>query len=112
MKFNKIPKQSGWTLRDQDNEIVPNADDVRKFYNIMISEPDEFIVLTSPDAINDVRFVQAVKSGAEMVELELGMSDGELLGRECGENEALTAFEEYFAGNYTPDLHKFAPVKF
>lgn len=114
MKFNKIPKQDGYTLENQNSAITArNVDDVRKYYDIMVSEPDEFIVLTSPDVINNVRFVQATKRGVDSgVELELGMSDGELLGRECGETEALSAFEEFFSGTYMPDLHKFAPVEF
>ncbi len=114
MKFNKIPKQDNYTLENQDGAIIANSlDDVRKYYTIMLEEPDEFIVLTSPDVINSVRFVQATKRGVDSgVELELGMDDGELLGRECEENEALLAFEEFFAGNYTPDLSKFDPVRF
>lgn len=115
MKFNKIPKQNGYTLENQDGAITAKSlDDVRGYYTIMLDEPDEFIVLTSPDVINNIRFVQATKRGVDggLVELELGMGDGELLGRECEDSEALSAFEEFFAGNYMPDLKKFSPVKF
>ncbi len=115
MKFNKIPKQNNYTLENQDGALIAkSADDVREYYDIMLEDPDQFIVLTSPDVINDVRFVQATRRGTDgnMIELEIGMGDGELLGRECGETEALSAFEEFFAGNYTPDLKKFSPVKF
>ncbi len=115
MKFNKIPKQDGWTLENQNGGIRPKSvDDVREYYTIMLDDPDEFIVLTSPDAINHVRFMQATRRGTDcgLVELEIGMDDGELLGRDCKQTEALSAFEEFFSGNYTPDLKKFSPVRF
>lgn len=80
MVFEKIPKQNGYTLQNQEQTLKKfGVDEIKDYLEDVYYTPDQFLVLTSPEAQNKVRYVQTSYNNEEdeiVVELGVDEEDG------------------------------------
>ena len=76
---------------------------------------EEFIVLSAPEEINGISFLQAARYGDEdEISLQAGvMTDGkpDVMEKTASKEECLKVFRRYFKYGETPDLSGFEPLK-
>lgn len=106
----------GYTLRNQERELYNvTLKDINEFTNIMAEDNNEFIVLSAPEEINGITFLQASRYGDEdEISLQAGvMIDGkpDVMEKTASKKECLDVFTKYFKYKETPDLSGFTPLK-
>ncbi len=112
--FEKVRPQPGFTLRNQESELTDFRDiDIKEFLADMFHSPDQFVVLTAPQAQYHVCFVQACTHNGE-IEVEIGM-EGEgthLFYKMCIEEECYRIFLDYYENTFIPKMEEYKPVEF
>ncbi len=113
--FEKVAPQSDFTLENQDGlRHVDSEADIHRFFDIMLEDEEQHMILTSPAAIAGVRYVQAVRSG-EQIEVEIGIEKGGgtcLYFKMCEPRAARNIFLDFYHGCFAPDWKEYAPVRF
>ena len=117
MVFEKIPKQKGYTLRNQEQTLTNfGAEKIKDYVEDVYYTPDQFLVLTSPEAQNKVRYVQTCYNNEEdKIEVELGIDEEDgihLVYKMCSLEECIDIFTNFFNNKFQPDLKEYRPVKF
>ena len=70
--FQKVKTQQGFTLENQEGKLADFRDtDIEHYLSDMFITPEQFVILTAPEARNKVRYVQACTHDGE-IEVELG----------------------------------------
>ena len=71
--FKKMKPKQSFKLRNQESELTDFTEiDVEYYLEDMYVTPDQFVVLSAPEAQHKVRFVQACTHDGE-IEVELGI---------------------------------------
>lgn len=112
--FKTVEPQKGFTLRNQENELTDCADiDIEYYLEDMYVTPDQFVVLTAPEAQYKVRFVQACTHDGE-IEVELGIEENgtHLYYKMCSQEECYRVFLDFYDGMFDPDMSEYRPVEF
>lgn len=112
--FKTVEPQKGFTLRNQEGELTDCADiDIEDYLADMFVTPDQFVVLTAPEAQYKVRFVQAcIHDGA--IEVELGMEENgtHLYYKMCSQEECCRVFLDFYDGMFDPNMSEYRLVEF
>ncbi len=112
--FEKTSPQPGFTLRNQEGELTDFRDiDIEDYLADMFDSPDQFVVLTAPQAQHNVRFVQACTHDGE-IEVEIGI-EGEgthLFYKMCTEEECFRIFLDFYENTFIPKMEEYKPVEF
>lgn len=112
--FKTIEPEQGFTLRSQDSELTDFRDiDIEDYLTDMFVIPDQFVVLSAPEARRKVRFVQACTHDEE-IEVELGIEENgtHLYYKMCSQEECYRIFLDFYDGVFDPDMEKYEPVEF
>lgn len=106
--FQKMKPQQGFTLRNQESELADFRDiDIENFLTDMFESPDQFVVLSAPQAQNKVRFVQACTHDGEIE--EKGTC---LFYKMCSEEECYRIFLDFYDNTFIPKMEEYKPVEF
>lgn len=101
-------------LENQNGALFSfNEADIEFLLEDMFTDEDQFVTLTSPSAVNKVRYVQACMHD-EGVELQLGIEEmnTHLIHKVCSEEECKAVFLDFFRGCFMPKANEYAPVQF
>ncbi len=117
MVFEKIPKQNGYTLQNQEQTLKKfGVDEIKDYLEDVYYTPDQFLVLTSPEAQNKVRYVQTSYNNEEdeiVVELGVDEEDGiHLVYKMCSMEECIDIFTEFFENRFQPQWNEYQPTPF
>lgn len=117
MVFEKIPKQNGYTLKNQEGTLKKfGAEEIVDYVKDAYYTPDQFLVLTSPEAQNKVRYVQTCYNNEEdEIEVELGIEEEDgihLVYKMCSIEECTNIFIDFFKNEFRPQLEEYQPVRF
>ena len=112
--FKAVEPRQGYTLRNQENELTDFRDiDIEDYLADMFVTPDQFVVLTAPEARNKIRYVQACTHDGE-IEVELGIEEEgtRLYYKMCSEEECYRIFLDFYENRLVPDMAEYKPVEF
>ena len=112
--FKTVETQQGFTLRNQESELADFRDiDIEDYLADMFVTPDQFVVLTAPEARNKIRYVQACTHDGE-IEVELGIEENgtHLFYKMCSEEECYRIFLDFYENKLVPDMAEYKPVEF
>ncbi len=112
--FKTVEPHQGFILRNQENELTDFRDiDIEDFLADMFVTPEQFVVLTAPEAQNKIRFVQACPHDGE-IEVELGIEGGgtRLFYKICSEEECYRIFLDFYENRLFPRMEEYKPVEF
>ncbi len=116
--FQKMPVQDCFTLENQDEVMeVESEEDIYDFYDIMLNDFDQYIILTSPDAINGIRFVQSRqindKNGEVEVEIAVETKNAvNLYYKIFNEENGIDVFLDFYCGRFVPNMKEYKAVEF
>ena len=112
--FQKVKSQQGFTLENQERKLTDFRDiDIEDYLADMFVTPDQFVILTAPEAQNKVRYVQACTHDGE-IEVELGIEEEgtRLYYKICSQEECIRIFLDFYEGGLVPNMREYKPVKF
>ena len=112
--FENVGRMDSFTLRNQNGALFTfNDADIDFLLEDMFEDVDQFVTLTSPVAVNKIRYVQACMCD-EGVEVQLGIEEKRtrLVHKICTRNECLEIFQTFFEGEFAPKLEEYSPVEF
>lgn len=112
--FQKVKTQQGFTLENQEGKLADFRDtDIEHYLSDMFITPDQFVILTAPEAKNKVRYVQACTHDGE-IEVELGIEEEgtRLYYKMCSEQDCCRIFLDFYDGRLVPDMKEYKPVEF
>ena len=112
--FKAVEPHQGFTLRNQEYELTDFRDiDIEDYLADMFVTPDQFVVLTAPEARNKIRYVQACTHDGE-IEVELGIEENgtRLFYKICSEEECYRIFLDFYENRLVPDMAEYKPVEF
>ena len=112
--FKAVEPHQGFTLRNQEYELTDFRDiDIEDYLADMFVTPDQFVVLTAPEARNKIRYVQACTHDGE-IEVELGIEENgtHLFYKMCSEEECYRIFLDFYENKLVPDMAEYKPVEF
>ena len=112
--FQKVKRQQGFTLENQEGKLTDFRDvDIEDYLSDMFVTPDEFVILTASVAQNKVRYVQACIHDGE-IEVELGIEEEgtRLYYKMCSEEECYRIFLDFYEDRFIPDMREYKPVEF
>lgn len=112
--FEKVKDQQGFTLENQEEKLTDFMDlDIEDFLEDMFATPDQFVVLTAPEAQNKVRYVQACADD-DGIEVEIGIEEeGTVLYYKiCSEEECRRIFFSFYNNMFVPNMDEFELVEF
>jgi len=112
--FQKEEPRQGFTLRNQERELADFRDiDIEEYLEDMFVSPDEFVVLTAPEAQQKVRYVQACTHDGE-IEVELGIEEEgtHLYYKMCSQEECYRIFLDFYENRFIPKMEEYKPVEF
>lgn len=116
MVFRNMEKQEGFTLRNQEQELRHfGTGEIEAFLEDMLVTPDQFVVLTAPEARNQIRYVQACLQKDGTVETEIGIESADgtrLYGKQCEDEECVRIFLDFFENRLAIDREEYQPVRF
>lgn len=102
-------------LRSQNEEISDcKKEDICLFLERMFKEWDEFVVLTPPQSIERVQFIQAAQA-SNGIRVELGIEKNgrcELFYKIYSCDDCLVVFLDFYCEGKIPALQDYQPVKF
>ncbi len=116
--FQKMPAQNWFTLENQDGVLeVESEDDIYDYYDIMLDDFDQYIILTSPDSINGIRFVQSRQTNDENgeVEVEIAVETKNAVNlyyKIFNEENGIDVFLDFYRGEFVPDMKEYKAVEF
>lgn len=112
--FQKVKTQQGFTLENQEGKLADFRDtDIEHYLSDMFITPEQFVILTAPEARNKVRYVQACTHDGE-IEVELGIEEEgtRLYYKMCSEQDCCRIFLDFYDGRLVPDMKEYKPVEF
>ncbi len=112
--FEKVRPQQGFTLENQERKLIEIEDiDIENYLEDMFTSPDEFVILTAPEAQCKVRYVQACMHDGE-VEVELGIEENgtHLYYKMCTQEECYRIFLDFYDNVLIPKMEEYKPVEF
>lgn len=112
--FQIVGKQNGFKLENQYGTRKEFRDvDIEDYLEDMFVPPEQFVILSAPEALHKVRFVQACVQ-KNRIEVELGIEeDGtHLVYKLCSEEECMRIFLDFFENEFIPDMEEYKPVEF
>lgn len=112
--FRIIGKQNGFKLENQNRSMKEFRDvDIEDFLKDMFVSPEQFVILSAPEALHKVRFVQACVH-KDRIEVELGIEEGgtRLVYKLCSEEECIRIFLDFFENAFIPGMEEYKPVEF
>lgn len=112
--FQKVKSQQGFTLENQERKLTDFRDvDIEDYLEDMFVTPDQFVILTAPEAKNKVRFVQVCTHDGE-IEVELGIEEEgtRLYYKMCSEEECCRIFLDFYENRLVPNMREYKPVQF
>ena len=112
--FQKVKTQQGFTLENQEGKLADFRDtDIEHYLSDMFITPDQFVILTAPEARNKVRYVQACTHDGE-IEVELGIEEEgtRFYYKMCSEQDCCRIFLDFYDGRLVPDMKEYKPVEF
>lgn len=109
-------KEEQFVLENQVGPVEdPTKDDVTAYLDSMFNDPDQFVTLTLPRAVNGVRFVQACLIGQNPV-VQLGLEKGgktQLVEKTCStSSECVEIFHLFYDYGIVNNISDYSPVKF
>lgn len=112
--FQNVNPQQGFTLENQEGKLTDIRDiDIEDYLQDMFDSPDEFVILTAPEAQNQVRYVQACTRDGD-IEVEIGI-EGEgtrLYYKMCSQEECYRIFLDFYDNIFIPEMDEYKPVEF
>lgn len=112
--FQKVKAQQGFTLENQDGKLTDFSDiDIEKYLENLFITPDQFVILTAPEAQYKVRYVQACTHD-EGIEVELGIEEEGtcLYYKMCSQEECRRIFLDFFDNIFIPGMDEYKLVEF
>jgi len=112
--FQKVKAQQWFTLENQEGKLTDFKDiDIEGYLEDMFITPDQFVILTAPEAQNKVRYVQACTHDGE-IEVELGVEENgtHLYYKMCSREECCRIFLDFYDNVFTPKMEEYKPVEF
>ncbi len=112
--FEKAKPQLGFTLENQEGKLTDIRDiDIEEYLEDMFVSPDQFVILTAPQAQNKVRYVQACTHDGE-IEVEIGIEEEgtHLYYKMCTQEECYRIFLDFYNNVFTPKMKEYKPVEF
>lgn len=112
--FEKVKIQQGFTLENQAGKLTDIEDiDIEYYLEDMFVSPDQFVILTAPQAQNKVRFVQACTHDGE-IEVEIGIKEEgtHLYYKMCTQEECYRIFLDFYDNVFIPKMEEYKPVEF
>ena len=109
-------KGEAFTLENQNGRIEdPAKSDLAEYLQCLFSDPDQFVTLTQPKAVNGIRFMQACLVNGEPV-VQLGLEEGgktRLVEKTCASNaECEAIFYLFYDYSSVKDVRDYTPVQF
>ncbi len=113
VKVDLILKQNSFSLENQDgknNEI--ESIDIEYGLQGLFNHKNQYIILTSPDIQNNIRFVQACMIN-NSVEVQILYQDTtpQLLYKLCSQEECWRIFLDFYDSVFIPNLKEYKPVQ-
>ena len=109
-------------LENKDRKIILESGnkqydiyDIHQCVEIMLDDTEQFVVLCAPEAIENIRYVQAISLDDGTVPVQIGIETKRgttIYVKICDEEECFRIFEDFFLGKFKPDMNEFKPVKF
>ncbi len=112
--FQTEKPRAGFTLRNQDTELTDFRDvDIEDYLADLFVTPDQFVVLSAPQAQYKVRFVQACTHEGE-IEVELGIEENgtRLYYKMCSQEECYRIFLDFYENRFIPQMKEYRAVEF
>lgn len=112
--FQKVKAQQGFTLENQDGKLIDFSNiDIEKYLENLFITPDQFVILTAPEAQYKVRYVQACTHD-EGIEVELGIEEEGtcLYYKMCSQEECRRIFLDFFDNIFIPRMDEYKLVEF
>ena len=114
---------NNFILGNQDGEIgikeKIDIGDIYEYVTIMLEDSYQFIKLCAPEAIENIRIVQACLIDEDVVNIEVGIesgkeSDDDIIFYQsiCDEEECFRIFEDFFLKKFKPDMSEYEPVQY
>ena len=113
VKVDLILKQNSFSLENQDgknNEI--ESIDIEYGLQDLFNHKNQYIILTSPDIQNNIRFIQAcmIKNSVE-VQILYQDTTPQLLYKLCSQEECWRIFLDFYDNVFIPNLKEYKPVQ-
>ena len=112
--FQTVGKQDGFKLENQNGALREFRDvDIEDYLENMFEDPEQFVILTAPEALHKVRFVQACVQ-KEGIEVELGIEENgtHLVYKMCSKEECIRIFLDFFEDEFLPKMDEYRHVQF
>lgn len=112
--FEKVKPQQGFTLENQDRKLTDIGEiDIEDYLEDMFNSPDQFVVLTAPQAQNKVRYIQACTHDGD-IEVELGIEDEgtHLYYKMCSPEECCRIFLDFYDNTFIFNMDEYKSVEF
>lgn len=113
--FQKTVCHTPWSVRTQEVEkSVSSWEEVEDSILGMMTDEDEFVVLSTGDVCHHVCYVQATQNEKGII-VQVGIEEGEkvrLVEKICSQKECMDIFREFFASARVERLEDYSPVEF
>ena len=115
MKFEKDPPGQWITLETPDGVLTNfGIDEITEAIRVTRKNPDYYLILTLPNAIHGIRYVQACECDGTL-DVQLAIEKKKyvkLVEKLCEEPECIDIFVRFFDTGEVDDLHVYKPVLF
>jgi len=113
--FQKTVCNVPWKVGTQETVCtVSTWQEIESYIRGMFADSDEFVTLTTGDALYHIRYVQATQSDKGII-VQLGIEEGEktrLVEKECSQKECMDIFREFYNTQNVRERGKYKPVEF
>ena len=114
--FDAVEGCVGNKLENQ-NGVKENATlgDLELFLQLMLDDPNQFVILTVQNPCYGVSYVQAARVEKNVIDVELGLEqDGKtkLVQKNCTEEECRAIMTEFFNSTYVENVDSYKPMQF
>lgn len=111
-KLDLVPKQNSFSLENQyeKNNDIENID-IEYGLQDLFNHKNQYIILTSPDTQNNVRFIQACMID-NSVEVQILYQDTtpQLFYKLCSQEECWRIFLDFYDNIFVPNLKEYKPI--
>ncbi len=116
MFLNLIKKKVSFTLENSDGKIdFIDQYDISVYLDIVYQSDNQFIILKPSSPLDDIEFIQAVKTKNQNIEVDVMILRGnerQLCCKICTQEECTKIFDEFYKEHRVFDLNQYKPVKF
>ena len=112
--FKKVKPQQEFTLENQERKLSDIRDiDIEDYLEDMFITPDQFVILTAPEAQRGIRYIQACTQDGE-IEVEIGVEEEgtRLYYKMCSKEECYRIFLDFYENRFAPKMDEYKPVEF